>query len=140
MLVEFAAFITALVMRVKINDTYKNNLWKIFQDAYRDNRSDVQHAIERLETQFECCGVNNSVDYRTLNISIPDACYKNPATEELHPIGCAKAITDWIWDELPAVGGVIGATLFLEIFGLIAAIALTVAIRHPPYGPVDEDL
>ena len=127
-------------MRVKIRDTYRDNLWNIFQDGYRDNRTDVVNAIEKLENQFECCGVNSSVDYETLNRTIPDSCYKDSLAATLHAIGCAEAITDWIWDELPAVGGVIGATLVLEIFGLVAAIALAIAISHTPYAMIHANL
>jgi hypothetical protein len=138
MVAELAAFITALVMRVKIEDTYRDNLWKIFEDAYKDNRTDVIDAIEKLEKQFECCGVNNSLDYQTLNITAPDSCYKDPDASEPYSLGCAKAIIDWIVDELPAVGGVTGATLVLEVFGLVTAIALAVALKKDSYGRINN--
>jgi hypothetical protein len=41
-------------------------------------------------------------------------------------------------DELPAVGGVTGATLVLEVFGLVTAIALAVALKKDSYGRINN--
>ncbi len=137
MAAELAAFITAMVMRVDIRNTYENNLWNIFEDAYVKNKTDIQDAVEKLEKLFECCGVDDPNDYDSIHLEIPSSCFKNPETREgLYTIGCADAIIDWIWDELPKIGGVIGAVIFLEFFGLIASISMGVAISHYSYGQI----
>jgi hypothetical protein len=140
-LAELAIFITAMAMRAKIRDTYEENLLKIFKDAYVDNRTDVQNAIEKLESRFKCCGVQGSQDYVELNRTIVPSCYKKPETsEELYTAGCADAIIDWIMDELPIIGSIIGVTLVLEVFGFIASIFLVIAVSRSSYGKIHANL
>ena len=131
MLMELAAFIITMSSRVLVRDSYESGLWTVFTDAYGQNRSDLIKAVEDLEREFECCGVRNSTDYIKENYTIPASCYQNQSFDKpKFQQGCADAIIDWIWDELPVIGSVIGALLLIEICGLIASIALTIAISH----------
>lgn len=135
MLTELGLFIAALAVRNDIRDTYDDNLWNIFEKAYIQNDTANQRGIEKLEKEFECCGVYGSSDYNDVNRTIPASCYKGDSTV-LFEEGCSDAILDWIQDELPAISGIIGAVLVLEIFGLIASIAMAVAIGHSSYGEI----
>lgn len=135
MLSELGLFIAALAVKNDIRDTYDDNLWEIFNKAYTQNQTENQRGIEKLEKEFECCGVYSPSDYDSVNRTIPSSCYKEGATEPFEK-GCSTAIIDWIQDELPAISGIIGAVLFLEIFGLIASIAMAVAIGHSSYGEI----
>ena len=132
MLTELGLFIAALAVKNDIRDTYNDNLWSIFDKAYTQNNTDNQRAIEKLEKEFECCGVYAPSDYKDVNRTIPASCYKGDSIVPFQD-GCSDAILDWIQDELPAISGIIGAVLFLEIFGLIASIAMAVAIGHSSY-------
>jgi len=134
MLSELAAFITALSLRVRVRDSYQSSLLNVYNDAYKNNRTDIRDAVEKLEKKFECCGVNNSEDYKNINYTIPASCYKNEdMSTEPFGTGCADAIIDWIWDEMPIVGGIIGAVLIMEIFGVISSFSLASAIFHYSY-------
>lgn len=134
MILELAAFITSIVIRNKINDSYRESLTKIFNDVYINNRTEFLSDIENLEKNMKCCGVNGSIDYENSNLTIPHSCYNKDRPSELYQNGCAKAIIDWIWDLLPAVSGIVGAVLFFEIFGVIASIILAYTLSNESYG------
>ena len=38
-------------------------LKKYFNNAYRNNQTETIEIIEKLESKFQCCGVNSSSDY-----------------------------------------------------------------------------
>lgn len=137
MLTELGLFIAALVLKSDIRDEYDKNLWTIFQDAYTKNNTANERGIERLEKEFECCGVYGPEDYGRVNGTAPDTCYTGTGPDrQIFQTGCSDAILDWINDELPAISGIIGAVLVLEIFGLIASISMAVAITHSSYGDI----
>ena len=139
MLTELGLFIAALALKGDIREEYDKNLWTIFNDAYTKNVTDNERGIERLEKEFECCGVYGSGDYADVNRTIPLSCYKNPETETLYDIGCADAILDWINDELPTISGIIGAVFVLEMIGLLGSISMAVAITHSSYGDISRN-
>jgi hypothetical protein len=138
MVLELAAFITALSLRVRVRNSYEDSLWNLFWDGYVNNRTDIRKAVEKLEEKFKCCGVDGWEDYGKVNYTtIPLSCYENrDATKKRFDTGCADAFIDWIWDIMPAVSGIIGAVLFLEIFGVISSCSLIVAISHASYAEI----
>ncbi|CAF0924224.1 unnamed protein product [Rotaria sp. Silwood1] len=135
MILELAAFITTMSSRVRVRDSYETGLWTVFRNAYDSNRSDLIKQVEDLEIEFQCCGVTDYNDYATVNFTVPASCHKDQSlSKPINKKGCADAIIDWIWDELPVIGGIIGAIIFIEIFGVISSISLAVAISHYSYG------
>lgn len=138
MLLELAAFITMMSTRVRIRHSYESGLWRVFTDAYDNKRQDLIEAVEELEQEFLCCGVNNSKDYEKVNGTVPKSCHVDQSfSKPVFEKGCADAFIDWMWDELPIIGGVVGAILVIEIFGVIASISLAVAVSHYAYGKLD---
>ncbi|CAF2400267.1 unnamed protein product [Rotaria sp. Silwood2] len=135
MILELAAFITTMSSRVRVRHSYESGLWNVFSDAYDNHRQDLIKQVEDLEQEFKCCGVVNSDDYQKVNSTIPLSCHQDQSlSKPIFNKGCADAIIDWIWDELPVIGGVVGAVIFIEIFGVISSISLAVAISHYSYG------
>jgi hypothetical protein len=141
MIMELAAFITTMSSRVRVRDSYESGLRTVFNNAYDNNQTDLMVAVENLELEFKCCGVHNFTDYTRSNYTIPPSCHESQLLDKpIFTQGCADAIIDWIWDELPVIGGILGAILFLEVFGLIASIAMIVAISHFSYGELHGKL
>lgn len=135
MILELAAFITLFSSRVRVRSSYESGLMEIFDRAYGNDDEKLMKQVEDLEIEFECCGVKGFIDYEKRNHTVPLSCHKDQsATKPLFKDGCADAIIDWIGDELPIIGGIVGAIIFVEIFGVIASISLGVAISHYSYG------
>lgn len=82
-ILEFVAAILAFVFVDNITDVIEENM----EDAIRDYRlndtsSDVNDAVETVQDNFECCGINNASDWIRLN---PDAVEGN---EGIPPANC----------------------------------------------------
>lgn len=130
-MMEFAGVIVTLAFRNKLQASYESGFLDVFNRAYRQNNTEAIKMIENLERQFGCCGVNNLLDYAAVSVKIPTSCYPKQSLFNLpYSKGCASAVTDWMQDALPAIAGALGTILFIEIFGIIAALVLGVAISH----------
>lgn len=130
-LFEFAAVICTLVFRNDLYKSYDSGFMEVFQHAYSQNRTELQQIIENVEEQFKCCGVDGPFDYTKYKFPMPLSCRPDKALYNApYARGCAVAVATWVWDELPIIAGVLGAVLFIEIFGVISALVLGVAISH----------
>lgn len=130
-IMELVALIILLAAKSKIRDGYNDGFHDFFVDSYKNNHTDLQALIEQMEQEFECCGSNNYTDYAMNNFTLPKSCYKDKdITKSRYDKGCAQAVIDWIENKLPAVGGILGTVLFLEIFGVVSSIALGCAISR----------
>jgi len=129
-IVELAGFILALTYRGKLEKIYDEDLAKIFISGYVTNNTEIKGAIQTLEKQFKCCGITDqaSLDYTRNEFPIPAECYDDKG--KLYTIGCADAIIKFLKDNLPIFASVMGSFLLIEIFGIVAAISLGVAISH----------
>jgi len=129
MILELVAFIMAFVYKSQVSDVYKTALFKVFDASLKANQTNVIDAFHELEGKMKCCGVYNLTDYyHYSNVpSLSDYCKEHPTAE-----GCSDAIISFLNKHLPIIGGSLGGVLLLEIFGVIGAIALAVALKHAP--------
>ncbi|CAF3376957.1 unnamed protein product [Rotaria sp. Silwood1] len=128
---EFAAVIVTLVFRNDLWKTYDSGFMEVFHHAYSQNQTETIKIIENLERKFKCCGVDGASDYARYGYKIPSSCYMDESTKRiLYSQGCAEAVAIWVWNKLPIIAGVLGAILFIELFGVISSIVLGVAISH----------
>jgi hypothetical protein len=130
MLVELVGFIMAFVYKGELQTVYEKPLSDVLHDALKRNDTNIISIFHDLEAAMKCCGVLGVKDYANYSSAETDWCKTNPDSR-----GCSTAIMDFLNKNLPIIGGTLGGVLLLELFGLIAAIALAVAIRHAP----DED-
>lgn len=128
-IVEFVIVILVLVYRDQIWTTFDSGFLDVFKDAYNFNSTSTIGIIETLENQLECCGVNGPFDYLAVRVPLPLSCYPSQSTFFLpFSTGCANAIFNWVWQELPWIVGVLGTFVLMEFFGLISSLVLVVAL------------
>jgi hypothetical protein len=127
MLIELTGLIMAFVYKGKLTDVYQTSLHEVFEKGLKDNNLKIINAFRQLEISLKCCGVYNKTDYDGFNVNASsDGCVNYP-TE-----GCSKKIIDLLNTNLPIIGYSLLAVFLLELFGVIAAIALAVALKHAP--------
>lgn len=125
MILQLVGLIMALVYKGNLEDVYRKNLLKVFNKALNASDTKVIRAFADLEDLLECCGVNGFKDYARHDPS--PGCFQHQDRK-----GCSNAIIDLLNKNLPAVGGILGAVLFIELIGLIGAILLAIALRRAP--------
>jgi len=129
---ELVGFILAFWYKGKLDDLFNNNLLEVFNKAYAKNDTETQDAINAVQKQFKCCGISGPKDYSKLNITLPTSCVECGG---ITCSGCAAKIIEFLKNKLPIFGGLLGGFLLIEIFGVISAISLGVAISHSPDRP-----
>jgi len=128
MIVELIGFIMAFVYKGKLTDVYQTALYEVFEKGLNMNNTNIITSFQDLEKTMKCCGVYNVSDYAKHNYNkLSEWCTNNPTSP-----GCSTAIIDLLNKNLPIIGGTLGGLLSLELFCLIGAIALAVALKHAP--------
>ncbi|UJR09921.1 hypothetical protein I4U23_014142 [Adineta vaga] len=131
---ELVAFILLLSSRTSIRDSYHSGFNEFFDRAYNNNNTDLINIIEDMETEFKCCGANNVTDYYKGKYTIPSSCHEGQDLDKpIFSRGCADAAVDWLWDQFPIIGTVLGSIFLLEIFGVVSSVGLAIAISHTKY-------
>ncbi|CAF3447791.1 unnamed protein product [Rotaria socialis] len=130
-LMEFGAVVVILRFRNDLWQSYDSGFEEIFRNAYRNKHNATIEIIEQLEKEFKCCGVDSATDYLKLDLPVPKSCYPQQTHKSFpYTQGCAEAVALWIWKELPWIAVVLGAILFIEIFGIVSSLVLGVAKSH----------
>ncbi|CAF0859269.1 unnamed protein product [Adineta ricciae] len=134
---EIVAFILLLSSRTSIRDSYQSGFKEFFNEAYSNNHTDLEKIIEDMEIEFKCCGANNVTDYYTRNFTVPSSCHeKQDVHKPIFSKGCAETVVEWLWDQFPIIGSVLGSIFLIEIFGIISSVALAIAISHSTYNEI----
>ena len=133
-IVEIAAVIVTLSYRTRVRDSYYSGFRETFIEIYSNNHTDLQYVIEDIEREFKCCGANNVTDYYQRNYTVPASCHEDQdLNKDIFQRGCAQTVMDWLMNQFPIIGGILGGILLIEIFGVITSIALGIAISHSSY-------
>jgi hypothetical protein len=131
MIIELTGLIMAFVYKGKLKDVYETSLSEVFENGLSKNDTKIMNAFNDLEKALKCCGIHNISDYSAYNITkFSEGCQKYPKD------GCSQKLIDFLSKNLPIIGYSLLAVFLLELFGVITAIALAVALKH---APDDED-
>lgn len=138
-LAELAACIVVLSSHRAVRDSYYSGFREFFNEAQANNHTDQKQIFEEMQRRFECCGANNVTDYYKGGYPVPASCHRDDDIfQEIFDCGCAQAALDWLWNQFPVIGGVLGGVLLMEIFGVVSAVALAVAVSHTRYEKMYE--
>lgn len=139
-----ATSITGYVYR----DNLKGQLHRSLNESLQEygNNSLVEKDWDRIQTHFECCGVDNSEDWQqsnwhqtNQNLSFPDSCCKtlkhcdNVAVDQIYKQGCYPTILNMLTDNFSSLSL---ASFFISIFqlcGVTLAICLANHINKAQY-------
>lgn len=139
-ILEIAAGIAAYVMRGNVESELKKQLDDRIPERYGE--VGIRNAMDAIQKEFKCCGVNNISDWRSGSPpKIPKSCCK-PAVTSCDEVnfdgsetlsnyfqkGCFKSIENFLEDNLLYVGitGIIFA--IFQLVGMVFAMILYCAI------------
>lgn len=127
---ELAGGIAGFVMRNELHDEVKGKM--IDAEANYYSQEGVKKSWDAVQTEFHCCGVENSDEWLKFNHSYPESCCKNvkPCTKTaISKDPCLDKFLEFVQKNIMKIGGVGIGLAFIQIVGIIFACCLARAIR-----------
>ncbi|EHA97968.1 CD63 antigen [Heterocephalus glaber] len=102
--------------------------------------NDTTAFLDKLQTQFECCGAANFTDWENIpgmgEGQVPDSCCVNNTKDcgsdtKEHPIytkGCLEKIGNWLRKNVLLVAAAALGIAFVEVLGIVFACCLVKSI------------
>uniref|UniRef100_A0A3Q1GVV4 Tetraspanin n=1 Tax=Acanthochromis polyacanthus TaxID=80966 RepID=A0A3Q1GVV4_9TELE len=140
-IVEIAAAITGYVYRKKVSAIVQDSLTEMITN-YKNGTDQFRRAVDELQEEMKCCGVNSSADWRNFapdGDTVPDSCCKNVTADcgvgammdaaKVYTDGCRHIMEEFLQKNLLWV--IIAALViaFLQIMGIVFACCLMRGIR-----------
>lgn len=144
-ILEIAAGAVAYAYRGKLSDWAKKGLDDGVYGYY--NNKEYKKAIDKIQSELECCGVNNYTDYFNASSSsdelFPASCCKLESQCETLTIkaaetkakrtfweeGCVDKFEAFLKSNLAIVGGVGIGIAFIQLIGIVFACCLMRSIK-----------
>jgi len=118
--------------------SYRDQLKKLAKESIEH---DIKHykeseeskkAIDKLQTQFNCCGVNGPKDYKIGEV--PKSCCNSTVSTctrfSAYQDGCETKLEEEFRHNILKIGGVGIGVAFVEIFGIILACCLLKSVKN----------
>lgn len=140
-ILEIAAGALAYAYKGKMEEYAK----KALEDGIKKYFDDGEQAkaIDRVQKQFKCCGVNGYMDYpHSSNTTFPSSCCKDekkncPSTfnevsnsTDIYKQGCLNGFEDYLRKHIVVVGGVGIGIAFVQLIGIVFACCLMRSIKQ----------
>jgi len=140
LVMEVGVLVGSLVAKGSIVRTAEEGFQK-YVDEYHSNETDgdVKRAVDAIQFNLECCGVDGPSDYLLTNESVvPASCCGEEETEweecgeeDKFQDGCKDKLHSFIGDVISLFGVVIGFAVLLDVISLFGA--LYVKKNSPKY-------
>ncbi|XP_051964465.1 tetraspanin-36-like [Xyrauchen texanus] len=146
---EVTAFVFSFIYRGRIKGDLEKSMSEVFQKY--DGVNTESHAVDYLQSQLQCCGVQNLTDwtastwYGTHNNSVPHSCCKANTTqcsgllnqpELLNTQGCESKLEQMLQDVLSYAMLVILGFAIIKLFGMISICVITCRSKRHDYQPL----
>ncbi|XP_056093475.1 tetraspanin 36 [Rhinichthys klamathensis goyatoka] len=152
-MIIFAAEVTAFVFGFIYRGRIKGDLEKSMKDVFQkyDGLNTETHAVDYLQSQLECCGVNNFTDWTATpwfgqhNNSVPHSCCKANNTQcagqltqldLLNTQGCEAKLEQVLQDVLSYAMLVILGFAIIKFFGMLSICVITCRSKKNDYQPL----
>jgi len=138
-ILELTAGILGYLYRGKVETEVKKDLVKELDNYGQSGQEGLTNTWDRLQTEEQCCGVNNYTDWSSWNETrLPDSCCVQHTTgcgedmsdlTKFHQTGCAMKLEALLGDNLYLIGGVGVAIAVIQILGMIFSLFLCCEVR-----------
>lgn len=138
LVVLVAGAIAGFVIGGKIEDEIDEKLGDALKNYKKDGYEGVTKAWNKLQEEFECCGINSADDWKAssdLN-QPPTSCCKvevntcnTNKTSDIFGESCKHQFKDWVKHNEMIIGGVALGLAFVLVMGIILACCLAKAIK-----------
>lgn len=126
---EVGSVVVAFFNHNELPDLLEGQFKKTLENF--EKSKEVQDAWFIVQSEFECCGIKNSSDWREVfnNDTIPAACChirENCTMDNAYKEGCMPKMLNFIKKEA-LIFGIVGFTIFaVQIIGVIVACDLSI--------------
>ncbi|XP_022526818.2 tetraspanin 36 [Astyanax mexicanus] len=145
---EVAAFVFGFIYRGKIKGDLEKSMSDVFQKY--DGKNAETAAVDYLQSQLQCCGVNNYTDWSSRpwftshNSTVPVSCCKANSTctgqfdkpELLNVQGCEAKLEKLLQDVLSYAMLVILGFAIIKFFGMLSICVITCRSGRNEYQPL----
>ncbi|XP_068198734.1 CD63 antigen-like [Antennarius striatus] len=140
-IVEIAAAIAGYIFRNKLSVIVQDSLTEMISN-YKNGTDEFKNAVDKLQMDLKCCGVNSSADWRNFmpnGDSVPDSCCivetkgcgigTMTDAAKVHQEGCHDVVEELLKKNVLWVIVAALVIAFLQIMGIIFACCLMRGIR-----------
>ncbi|XP_059359505.1 tetraspanin-36-like [Carassius carassius] len=145
---EVTAFVFGFIYRGRIKGDLEKSMSSVFQ--MYDGVNTETHAVDYLQSQLECCGVNNITDWTAIpwyvqHNSVPLSCCKLNETQctgqltrldLLNTQGCEAKLEQMLQDVLSYAMLVILGFAIIKLFGMLSICVITCRSKQNDYQPL----
>ncbi|KAL1007006.1 hypothetical protein UPYG_G00080610 [Umbra pygmaea] len=158
-LLEILAGILAYIYYQQLNEELQQNLKRTMVEKYQQpGHEDITKAVDKLQQEFKCCGINQSSDWDANQFIhpkeadnsvvqakkvVPDSCCKTQTKHcgyRDHPSniykvegGCITKLENFILDQLKIIGAVAVGIACVQIVGMVFTCSLYRSLKAEPY-------
>ncbi|XP_038129801.1 leukocyte surface antigen CD53 [Cyprinodon tularosa] len=131
MLLELTAACLMLIYEAEIAKLVKKDLEDGLEAVRTSGNSTKKSDWDVVQEGFECCGVNNSSDWKSY---IPDSCKDTRKGSGYWTEGCLKKMTNWLEENFLSTGIAVIVLCIIEVLGMCFAMTLFCHISRSGLG------
>ncbi|RUS87841.1 hypothetical protein EGW08_004374 [Elysia chlorotica] len=140
-ILEISGGIAGFVLREDIEDEVESVLAEALKNYGKKDHEGVTSAWDKLQNEFDCCGVQNYTNWMVVLPKPPISCCKDSATDNqcaqrsyndtsaINKDGCSETFENYLKNKVAIVGGVGIGLAFVQVVGILFACCLARAIR-----------
>ncbi|CAH2000170.1 unnamed protein product [Acanthoscelides obtectus] len=121
------AVIISIYAFVTLEDSKREELIATF-DKYTENKDDEKY-VDELQKMYKCCGVDDSLYWIKMNITIPDSC--KGKDNKIYPDGCLSQIVKHTKKTYPVILSISFIIVGLYVAAVSTAFSLSSKLRNP---------